>query len=303
MRFCRLLHDGVPCLGVSLGEKVALVADIYKLAGTEPPREVQSADLIGVAARWKDFVAEIGRLVSSLGDSGSIAQLRQHDAERVFFLAPIPRPGKFICVGLNYRDHCDEQNVEIPKSPVIFAKFANAVCGHRAVVRRPAITRKLDFEGELGVVIGKTGKRIRAENALDYVFGYTIVNDVSAREIQKQDGQWLRAKSMDGFAPTGPWITTADEIRDPQQLKIRTEVNGRVMQESSTSRMIFPVASLIEFISQGITLEPGDVISTGTPAGVGVWRRPPVFLEPGDIVRIEIDGIGCLENSIADEES
>jgi len=267
------------------------------------PLEVQQANLhalIADEALFSAFVVDPYRVATT---SGLLEKLPHQNIDDVKLLAPIPRPGKFICVGLNYKDHCEEQNVPPPSNPVIFAKFANAVCGPKDIVRRPACTSKLDFEGELGVVIGKRGKRIQRDEALSYVFGYMIINDVSARDIQKNDGQWLRAKSMDGFAPTGPCITTADEIPDPQNLSLRTTVNGQVMQESHTSRMIFPVAELIEFISQAITLEPGDIISTGTPSGVGVWRTPPVFLKAGDVVRIEIEKLGVLENEIADDNN
>jgi 2-keto-4-pentenoate hydratase/2-oxohepta-3-ene-1,7-dioic acid hydratase in catechol pathway len=181
---------------------------------------------------------------------------------------------------------------------VLFAKFANTVCGHREPVRKPPITTKLDFEGELGVVIGTGGKGIPKERALACVFGYTVINDVTARDIQKSDGQWLRAKGQDGFAPMGPCIATTAGIPDPQNLGIRTAVNGKVMQESNTNRMIFGVADIVAFITQGITLEPGDIISTGTPSGVGVWRNPPSFLEAGDVIEIEIEKIGKLVNPV-----
>lgn len=295
--------EGNGRLGIVADDRIVDLEHLLRGAGDEVGEPILQADICALAAdfeRWRDILHRALETFHAKGLSDAAPQLMP-DSVRI--LPPIPRPAKFICVGLNYRDHCEEQNLEPPKSPVIFAKFANAVCGHKDIVKRPAVTSKLDFEGELGVVIAQGGKKIPAEKALSHVLGYLIVNDISARDIQKKDGQWLRAKSMDTFAPTGPWITTSDEICDPQSLALKTTLNDRIMQESHTSKMIFGVAELIEFISHGITLEPGDIISTGTPAGVGVWRNPPVFLQPGDVVRIEIEKIGILENTIADEEA
>ncbi len=296
-----MTNDGIPQLGVEDSGKLVSLADLYRALPLDEPSFVTQADLIPLAAGSPHSVSTLASDIQEAVSRGLLLGCPHYKFDSVRLLPPVPSPRKFICVGLNYRDHCEEQNLEPPKSPVIFAKFANAICGHKDVVRRPRVTTKLDFEGELGVIIGRGGRKIPAEQALEHVLGYTIVNDVSARDIQKADGQWLRAKSMDGFAPTGPCVVTTDEIPDPQQLALRTTVNGAVMQDSHTSRMIFSVPYLIEFISQGITLEPGDIISTGTPSGVGVWRQPPVFLQPGDVVRIEIEKIGILENSIADE--
>lgn len=213
-------------------------------------------------------------------------------------LAPVPRPGKILCIGLNYKDHAAESGAEAPPTPVTFAKFANTVIGPSAPIRVPAITEQVDYEAELGVVIGRTARGVSREEALDCVLGYTCVNDVSARDLQFADGQWVRGKTLDTFCPMGPWIVTTDEISDPQALPIRCVVNGETLQDSSTAEMIFGVAEIIAFLSQAITLEPGDVIATGTPAGVGFARKPPVFLRPGDVVRVEIDGIGVLENPV-----
>lgn len=216
-------------------------------------------------------------------------------------LAPLRRPGKIVCIGRNYLDHCREQNAEPPKSPMLFAKFANTLLDPGAAVAYPPETHALDYEGELVVVIGVGGKRIAEDRALDHVFGYSILNDISARDLQKSDGQWLRAKGADGFAPFGPAILTADEVADPQGLTIRTTLNGEVVQDSSTREMIFPVRHLVSFVSALITLEAGDLISTGTPAGVGAHRQPPRMLRAGDVVRVEIPPIGVLENAIVSE--
>ncbi len=302
MKLYRYLNEACsPTLGIEIEGRVYNLTAVLETAEEPVSEAIARADLVGLARQGRAWLNVMRRAVDALHNNGALAQLAHHEAGNLQLLAPIPQPGKFICVGLNYEDHCEEQNLELPRNPVVFAKFANAVCGHKAVVRRPRITTKLDFEGELGVVIGKHCKRVPADGALEHVFGYMVVNDISARDIQKNDGQWLRAKSMDGFAPTGPCIVTTDDIPDPQQLALRTTVNGTVMQESHTSRMIFPVAELIEFISQGITLEPGDIISTGTPSGVGVWRKPPVFLQPGDVVQITIEKIGTLETTIAED--
>jgi 2-keto-4-pentenoate hydratase/2-oxohepta-3-ene-1,7-dioic acid hydratase in catechol pathway len=214
--------------------------------------------------------------------------------------APLPRPGKIIGIGLNYMDHCREQNVKVPERPLVFAKFGSAVRGpYETIEWDAALTNEVDYEGELGVVIGKTGRRITKAAALDYVFGYTVVNDVSARDLQFSDKQWVRSKSLDTFCPFGPVIVTADEIPDPQILTLRTKVNGKVMQDSNTSEMIFGVRELIAFLSCSFTLEAGDLILTGTPNGVGVFRNPKVFLQDGDLVSVEIEGIGKIENRVS----
>jgi 2-keto-4-pentenoate hydratase/2-oxohepta-3-ene-1,7-dioic acid hydratase in catechol pathway len=218
----------------------------------------------------------------------------------VKILTPIANPGKIVAIGLNYWDHCREQNLEAPKTPIIFTKFTTAIIGPGdTITYDPALTTQVDYEVELGVVIGKQARNVSLDTALDYVFGYTIVNDVSARDLQFSDKQWVRAKSLDTFCPIGPCITTADEIPDPQVLHLKTIVNGRVLQDSSTREMIFGVADLIHRLSHSFTLMPGDVIATGTPDGVGVFRKPQVFLLNGDHVTVEVENIGQLENSIA----
>jgi len=217
-------------------------------------------------------------------------------------LAPIPRPGKIICVGLNYHDHCREQGIQPPAYPMLFSKFANAVANPGDTVTRPRATEKLDLECELAVVIGRRAKGIGPAEALDHVFGYTVLNDVTMRDLQGEDKQWLRAKGSDGFAPMGPVLVTRDEIGDPQRLRMRSSVNGETWQESSTAEMVFDVATIVAFASRTITLEPGDIIATGTPAGVGHFQTPPHYLQGGDVMSCEIDGIGVLENAVVDEE-
>jgi acylpyruvate hydrolase len=213
--------------------------------------------------------------------------------------APVPRPGKIVAVGLNYRDHSIEAGAkELPKTPIIFAKFPTSISGPGDSIVLPHGDSQVDYEAELAVVIGKKTKAISAAEALQNVAGYMPLNDVSARTWQFADKQWVRGKSCDTFCPTGPYLTTRDEIPDPQSLSISARVNGATLQDSNTSRMIFCVAALIEFISASITLEPGDIIATGTPEGVGVFRTPPIFLKPGDIVEIEIEKLGLLRNPV-----
>jgi len=212
---------------------------------------------------------------------------------------PIERPQKIICIGLNYRDHAEEQGVDLPERPLLFAKWPNTLVGPGDPIVLPPITEKVDYEAELGVVIGSRASRVSVENALEAVAGYICVNDVSARDLQFADGQWVRGKSLDTFCPVGPELVPAAEIPDPQALGIRAILNGQVMQDSTTANMVFGVAEIIAFISQAITLEPGDLIATGTPAGVGVFRDPQVLLKPGDEITIEIDDIGALTNPVA----
>jgi 2-keto-4-pentenoate hydratase/2-oxohepta-3-ene-1,7-dioic acid hydratase in catechol pathway len=213
-------------------------------------------------------------------------------------MLPIRRPGKIVCVGLNYRDHADEQGVDLPTRPLLFAKWPSALIGPGDTIVLPAISRQVDYEAELGVVIGERCRAVPVDRVLDVVAGYVSLNDVSARDLQFLDGQWTRAKSLDTFCPVGPF-TPASALPDPQALRIRCLLNGEVMQDSSTSQMVFGVAELIAFTSQAITLEPDDLIATGTPAGVGVFRDPQVFLASGDQVTVEIESIGSLTNPVS----
>ena len=219
--------------------------------------------------------------------------------DAVELLAPVPRPGKLICVGLNYRDHAAESQMPIPEQPVIFSKFSTAVVGPNQPIVLPGTSEQVDYEAELAVVIGRRGRHISPESAFDYVLGYTCFNDISARDFQFADGQWQRGKSCDTFAPMGPFILTADEVPDPHDLPIKLRLNGKTLQDSTTGQMIFGVPELITFLSETITLEPGDVIATGTPPGVGFARKPPVFLRDGDRVEVEVAGLGVLANSVA----
>jgi 2-keto-4-pentenoate hydratase/2-oxohepta-3-ene-1,7-dioic acid hydratase in catechol pathway len=209
--------------------------------------------------------------------------------------------GKIVCVGMNYRDHAEEAGLEVPERPILFAKWPNALVGPGEPIVLPGFTSELDYEAELGVVIGRRARDLDAAESLDAVAGYVCVNDVSARELQFQDGQWTRGKSLDTFCPVGPRLVPAADVPDPQALGIRCRVNGELLQDSSTAHMVFSVAELIAYASRGMTLEPGDLIATGTPAGVGFTRNPPVFLRPGDEVTVEIDGVGVLTNPVRAE--
>ena len=219
--------------------------------------------------------------------------------DEVRLRAPITRPQKIIAIGLNYEDHAAETGGEIPEKPIVFAKYPNTIIGPGEPIRIPPITEQADYEAELAVVIGRPAKNVSEEEALEYVFGYMNGNDVSSRDLQfSEGGQWTRSKSIDTFAPIGPYIATRDEVPDPQNLYIRCILNGEVVQDGTTSDMIFSVAELVSFLSHGMTLMPGDIILTGTPAGVGFARDPQLFLKAGDEVSIEIEGLGTLTNPV-----
>ena len=213
---------------------------------------------------------------------------------------PIPRPGKIVCVGLNYKDHAEEQGVELPAAPLLFAKFTTSLIGPGEPIVIPSLVTKCDYEAELGVVIGTTVRNVSRENALEAVAGYVVANDVSARDLQFADGQWTRGKSPDTFCPVGP-LTPAADVPDPHALGIRAILNGETMQDSSTSNLIFGIDEVISYVSQTSTLEAGDLILTGTPAGVGVFRDPQRLLRAGDEITIEIDGVGSLTNPVVAE--
>lgn len=222
------------------------------------------------------------------------------EEEEICFGVPIPNPSKIICVGKNYADHVAEMQSDIPAFPVLFAKFNNAIIGPEDDIEKPAFTSELDYEVELAVVIGKTASKVNKEEAFNYIVGYTIGNDTTARDLQKRTPQWLQGKTLDRCTPIGPWLVTADEVGDPSNLSISSFVNGEKRQASNTSHLIFDIPFLIEFISNLITLKPGDIILTGTPNGVGFAMNPPQFLNDGDIVTLEIEKIGKMENKITE---
>jgi 2-keto-4-pentenoate hydratase/2-oxohepta-3-ene-1,7-dioic acid hydratase in catechol pathway len=215
-------------------------------------------------------------------------------------LAPVPDPHKIICIGLNYKDHAAEGGVPIPREPVLFSKYATALIGHGENIVLPAVSKKVDYEAELVIVVGKRGRHLKAETAAEYAAGYTVGHDVSARDwqLEKDGKQWMVGKTFDTFAPCGPHLVTADEVPNPHALPIRLRLNGTTMQNSNTQQMVFGVGYLLAYLSQVFTLEPGDLIYTGTPPGVGFARKPPVFLKHGDVVEVEIEGLGVLHNPV-----
>jgi len=238
------------------------------------------------------------RQVLAAGPAGADV-VAEHAFSEVMLLPVVPDPGKIACIGRNYREHAEEQNVEAPARPLMFSKFATALVAHGEPIVLSPLTAEPDWEAELVVVIGRRCKDVAAHDAMSVVGGYTMMNDVSARDLQRSDGQWTRAKGLDTFAPLGPAVVTADEIPDPHALQVRCFVSGELMQDAGTNLMIHRIPDLISYLSAAFTLEPGDLIATGTPAGVGAFRDPPRFLRPGDTVRIEIPGLGALENPVA----
>jgi acylpyruvate hydrolase len=221
-----------------------------------------------------------------------------YPAAEVTFLPPVLRPGKIVCLGLNYRSHVAETGRELPAYPVLFAKFANTLIGHRQPIVLPTVSQRVDYEAELAIIIGRTGKDIAPEATFDYIAGYTIFNDVSVRDYQRRTIQFLQGKTFDSAGPIGPALVTADEVSNPQALDLSLRLNGQVMQQANTADFIFDIPTIIHYLSQIMTLEPGDVIATGTPGGVGYARDPQVFLRPGDRIEIEIGELGVLENPV-----
>jgi len=223
-----------------------------------------------------------------------------YPASAAKLLAPVPDPHKIVCIGLNYKDHAAEGGVPIPREPVLFSKYATALIGPGENIVLPAVSKKVDYEAELVIVVGKRGRRLKAETAAEYAAGYTIGHDVSARDwqLEKDGKQWMVGKTFDTFAPCGPHLVTADEVPNPHALPIRLRLNGETMQNSNTQQMVFDVGYLLAYLSQVFTLEPGDLIYTGTPPGVGFARKPPVFLKGGDVVEVEIEGLGVLRNQV-----
>jgi 2-keto-4-pentenoate hydratase/2-oxohepta-3-ene-1,7-dioic acid hydratase in catechol pathway len=296
-------------VGCKIGEDLCQLDRAYTQTFRDPPAP-RLTNMRSLLEKGDEALEKTRALVAGIQDTLSNAGGREellrrgilHKIANVRIVSPIPDPEKIICVGRNYMDHCLEQNKPVPEKPILFSKFRTAIIGPGDEIVRPRATERLDFEGELAFVIGKEGRNIPIDRSMEYVAGYTILNDVSARDLQFSDGQWLRGKSCDTFAPMGPFLATKDEIEDPHNLSIKVTVNGDTMQDSNTGSMIFRIPDLVSFISATMTLSPGDVVATGTPAGVGVFRDPPVFLKAGDTVAIEIEGLGSLTNVVVDEE-
>jgi 2-keto-4-pentenoate hydratase/2-oxohepta-3-ene-1,7-dioic acid hydratase in catechol pathway len=279
----------------------------FRRSGREPEAGVWVRDQI-VALSGAGFADLISVLSGGAEAKAKIENWIYHPPAEVSFpldsvqlLAPVPRPPKLICVGLNYRDHAAETKMEIPKTPTIFSKFSTTVIGPGSPIVLPKNSTQPDYEAEFAFVIGRGGRHISANDWAEHVFGYTILNDVSARDFQMATSQWLMGKTFDTFAPMGPCIVSADEIDDPHGLDISLRINGETLQSSNTRELIFKIPELVAFLSSVMTLEPGDVVSTGTPAGVGFARKPPRFLRPGDDVAISVAGIGELRNPVIAE--
>ena len=249
-----------------------------------------------------DTIVPMGRSILEYLRFGRAKEQRPIPRGSVALCAPVPDPPKILGVGLNYRDHAAETGQALPEEPVLFAKFRNSVIGPGAVIEMPAACNSVDYEAELGVVIGRVCRRVREEHALEYVAGYTCLNDVSDRKLQLATSQWLRGKAVDTFLPMGPALVTCDEVPDPQCLHIGCMLNGEVVQDSRTSEMAFSVSELIALISATLTLEPGDIIATGTPPGVGYTRIPPLFLKSGDEVSVDVERVGTLVNRVSRQD-
>ena len=254
-------------------------------------------DVTDIAPTMKDAIERFGVIAKALNDATAKTA---YALDAVEFL-PAVYPRQIIAIGRNYHDHAVEGGSDVPTSPMVFMKLPNSLNSHNGNIVLPKHSSQVDFEAELAVVIGKRAKHVSEEDAMNYVFGYACLHDVSARDLQFADGQWIRGKGQDSFCPIGPFITTKDEIADVHSLKIEGRLNGETMQSSNTSKLIFKIPTLIHYLTQGITLEPGDVIATGTPEGVGVFRTPPVLLKAGDVFEIEIENIGVLSNKCIDE--
>jgi len=297
MNFSRKHAPNVVRLGCVFGENCF---DITKAIGDDLLEFPRVAFTIEEVLQVKDGFAVLEEQLGHLRESSSGIHTFLFQASDITFHAPIRHPQKLIGVGLNYKDHVEEIKGQTPKQPLLFGMYGNAIIGPEEPIIVPPMSKQVDYEAELGVVIGRRARHIPVESAVAYVAGYTIINDVSARDLQFADGQWLRAKSFDTFAPMGPYLVTCDTLRDGDGLNVELRLNGTTMQKSNTRNMIFKVPELVSYISKVMTLEVGDVIATGTPGGVGFGRNPQVFMKPGDIVEIEIEGIGQLRNPVAD---
>jgi 2-keto-4-pentenoate hydratase/2-oxohepta-3-ene-1,7-dioic acid hydratase in catechol pathway len=290
---------GVPSIGVHLESGILDIPDAASYFGRKYHVHGQSfptsmLDLLS----WESGIEVVRQIVERYEQTPTGERLLTRALNSVTLEAPIPRPGKIIALGRNYLDHVKETGSENPKFPIVFAKFPSCVIGPNDPIPIPKISKQVDWEVELAVVMGKICKDVKEDQSLDYISGYTIINDVSARDLQQSDGQYVRSKSLDGFCPMGPCIITRDELGDGSGLRMTTRINSVIKQESNTSKMSFNVPQIISYLSKSFTLEPGDVIATGTPSGVGFVRKPPEFLKPGDEVEQFIEKIGFLRNPV-----
>ncbi len=294
MKIIRYRYRKEESYGVISKQAVLSLPALAKQLKKEIPQKFD-----GFIAEGKKTLEKTEQLLKKV--DSSVTKKVSKPISQVTLLPPIPFPPKIICLGLNYFDHAAETKSAIPDEPIIFLKPHTAIIGPNQPIIKPNFVKELDYEGELCIVVGKTAKNISVGDAKKHVFGYTVFNDVSARDYQFKDGQWTRGKSFDTFAPTGPCITTENQLKNTDDLAIRTWVNGELRQNGTTQKMVFEVGKILYHLSRVMTLEPCDIIATGTPAGVGFAREPPQFLKHGDIVRIEIEGIGVLENFVEEK--
>ncbi|RDE15544.1 MAG: FAA hydrolase family protein [Candidatus Thorarchaeota archaeon] len=299
MRLVTYSRLGVPSIGLDLDNGILDIPDAascfgrtYHVHGYRFPNTM--IDLLN----WESGIEVVKQILGRYMKTPTEERPLTYERSSVRLEAPVPRPGKIIAIGTNYKSHIKELGHEVPKVPLVFAKFPSSVIAPDRSISIPRVTSKLDWEVELAVVIGRICKDVAEKDALNYVAGYTIVNDLTARELQKSDVQWVRSKSLDGFCPMGPAIATADELGDGSGLRLYSKVNGVIKQDSNTSDLLFGVPWLVSWLSESFTLEPGDVIPTGTPGGVGFLRNPPEYLKAGDKLELYVDKIGYLKNTI-----
>jgi 2-keto-4-pentenoate hydratase/2-oxohepta-3-ene-1,7-dioic acid hydratase in catechol pathway len=279
MKLATIEKNGQKSLGIIEGDLV------YLVSGTEMP-----ATMLELIRGGKEALGQVA-------EKHAKREFKSFLLAETHIRAPIDNPQKIMAIGHNYMDHIREQNAPVPTHPILFAKFPSSIIGPgETITWDENLTKQVDIEVELGVVIGRKIRRVSVDEALDYVFGYTVLTDVSARDLQYRDKQWVRGKSLDTFCPTGPVIVTSDEIPDPQNLQLSSHINDFVLQNSNTKEMIFTIAFLVSYLSQAFTLEPGDLIASGTPNGVGMYRNPQIFLKDGDIVTVEVEKIGKMIN-------
>lgn len=302
MKLISYRKDGRESIGVVVDERVVDINVGLALLRTSG---ILAHDMVHLLEQGKEALQTVRHIVQAyqqlLASNSADAQAVSFPLSEVTLLPPVTRPQKVLAIGANYRAHCAESGMPVPQKPIVFVKVTSALTAHGEAIVYPRITHELDYEGELAVIIGKRARHVPEADAMQYIAGYTIMNDVSARDLQRTEGQWSRAKGCDTFAPCGPWLVTADEIAAPHNLTIETHVNSEVRQHASTGDMIFPIPFLIAHITSAMTLVPGDIITTGTPAGVGVYRQPKGLLQPGYEVTIRIEGIGELRNYVVQE--
>lgn len=305
MRLCTVHTDELqPFFGILIRDRILRLGEAAAHFKLRPAQRIHFQSMRQYLEGLPHSEKHLRKMLQQIADDPSSVTGKAEDgkpllvAEKdVTFLAPVPDARKILCVGLNYRDHCEEQNKPVPDFPIIFNKFPTSLNGHEGEIPLPLkVDDRIDYEAEFAFVIGRAATRVKKRTAMNHVAGFTIMNDISARGLQWREKQWSRAKGFDGAGPCGPYLVTPDEIADPHHLSIRLRLNGETMQSSNTKNLVFGIEHLIQHISEVITLEPGDIVSTGTPGGVGVYRDPELFLKPGDVVEVEIEKLGVLRN-------